>query len=56
MQQKADVSEISSIISDIHGEDLISGEVGTVKMSCGHNIGRDTMTSFVRSLITSNLY
>lgn len=56
MQLKADLADVSKIVADIHGEDEISGETGTAKMSCGHNIGRDTMTTFVRSLITANKY
>lgn len=35
---------------------MISLEKGVAKMTCGHSIGRDTMTSLVRSLISSNRF
>ena len=55
-QTKANISEIANIIADIHGIDQISLEEGVARMTCGHNIGRDTMTSLVRSLISTNQY
>lgn len=55
-QHKADIAEISNIIADIHGIDQISLEEGVAKMSCGHSIGRDTMTGLVQSLISSNKF
>ncbi len=55
-QNKISVSEISNIIADVHGIDLISDEQGVAKMPCGHHIGRDTMTTMVRSLIDCNKY
>ena len=40
----------------MHGIDLISEEVGVAEMSCGHKIGRDTMTALVKSLINCYKY
>lgn len=55
-QTKADIADINNIVADIQGIDTISLEQGTAKMTCGHSIGRDTMTTLVRSLVTSNKY
>lgn len=56
IQSKIDVAEISNIIADIHGIDVISLEEGVARMTCGHNVGRDTMTLTVRSLISCNKF
>ena len=37
-------------------QDQISLEETTARMPCGHVIGRDCMTMFIRSLISSHKY
>lgn len=56
IQNKRSVVEISSVVADLNGIDPISLEGPTVRMPCGHQIGRDTMTALVRSLISTNSY
>ena len=56
IQTKIDISEVSAIIVDSNGIDPLTDEVGTAKMSCGHHIGKDSMTVLIRSLISSNKF
>jgi hypothetical protein len=56
IQTKAHISELTDVIVDIQGIDMISLERGVAKMTCGHKIGRDTMVSFIRSLISTNKF
>jgi len=51
-----DIAERSDIIVDVHGTDPLTDEVGVAKMACGHYIGTDSMTYFVRNLISQNKY
>jgi hypothetical protein len=56
IQSKADIAEVSAVIAYANGIDPLTDEVGTAKMSCGHHIGKDSMTMLIRSLIFSNKY
>lgn len=56
IQTKIDIADVPNIIADIHGEDPLTDEKGVAKMSCGHYIGRDSMTALIRSLISENKY
>lgn len=56
VQGKIDIAEVSAIIADANGIDPLTDEVGTAKMSCGHHIGKDSMTALIRSLISSNKF
>lgn len=54
-QSKIDLNQVSKIVA-VQEEDPISGESITVKMPCGHVIGRDSMVGLVRSLIDAKKY
>ena len=55
-QGKITLAEVSNIIADVHGIDLITDEMGVAKMSCGHSTGRDTVTALIKSLISANKF
>ena len=49
------MNEIPGLIL-AYEEDPISLEVNTARMPCGHVIGRDCMTQFIRSVVQSNQF
>lgn len=53
---KVDLAQVSKIKSDPKGEDKLTNEIGTTKMSCGHEIGRDSMTMLIKNLIEQKEY
>ena len=50
-----ELDEIPGLIVS-YEQDQISLEEKTARMPCGHVIGRDCMTQFIRSLVQSNLF
>lgn len=50
LQRKCDLEEIPGLIL-AYEEDPISNEPQTCRMPCGHIIGRDCMTKYLKSLI-----
>jgi hypothetical protein len=55
LQTKCDIDEIPGLIVS-YEQDQISLEEKTARMPCGHVIGRDCMTQFIRSLVQANLF
>ena len=56
VQCKIDIDEVPNIIADMHQEDPFTCEQGVAQMSCGHFMGKESMTILVRSFITENKY
>lgn len=55
IQTKCDNNEIPGLIVS-YEQDPISLEDKTARMPCGHVIGRDCMTQFIRSLVNCHLF
>ncbi len=55
LQEKTNLSEIPGLIL-AYEPDPVSLEPETVRMCCGHVIGRDCMTQFIRSLVQAHQF
>jgi hypothetical protein len=55
IQAKCDIDEVPGLIVS-YEQDPISLEEITARMPCGHVIGRDCMTQFIRSLVQAHIF
>jgi hypothetical protein len=51
VQERLPLREASSILFYSQTEDVFTTEIGTVKMPCGHMMGRNSIKEFIRCII-----